>query len=70
MEYISLHGCIRNTPSDTEVNAERQLTVDRRTCPAERNIWKTHQDEGTRRGNGSVSRTGPALGGWGTEAGV
>ena len=23
---ISLHGCIRNTPSDTEVLAEHQLT--------------------------------------------
>ena len=25
MEYISLHGYIRNTPSDTEVQAEHQL---------------------------------------------
>ena len=25
MEYMSLHGCIRNTPSDTEVRAEHQL---------------------------------------------
>ena len=25
MEYISLHGYIRNTPSDTEVHAECQL---------------------------------------------
>ena len=31
MEYITLHGYIRNTPSDTEVHAEHQLTVDRRT---------------------------------------
>ena len=31
MEYISLHGYIRNTPSDTEVNAEYQLRVDRNT---------------------------------------
>ena len=29
MEYISLHRYIRNTPSDTEVHAEHQLTVDR-----------------------------------------
>ena len=29
MEYISLHGYIRNTPSDTEVHAEHQLSVDR-----------------------------------------
>ena len=25
MKYISLHGYIRNTPSDTEVRAEHQL---------------------------------------------
>ena len=29
MEYISLHGYIRNTPLDTEVHAEHQLRVDR-----------------------------------------
>ena len=27
MEYISLHGYIRNTASDTEVHAVRQLRV-------------------------------------------
>ena len=31
VDYISLHGYIRNTPSDTEVHAEHQLKVDRRT---------------------------------------
>ena len=31
VECISLHGYIRNTPSDTEVNAEHQLRVDRST---------------------------------------
>ena len=31
VEYISLHGYIRNTPSDTEVHAEHQLRVDRCT---------------------------------------
>ena len=31
MEYISLHGYIRNTPSDTEVHAEHQLRADRST---------------------------------------
>ena len=31
MEYISLHGYIRNTPSDTEVHAEHQLRVDKST---------------------------------------
>jgi len=30
MEYISLHGYIRNIPSDTEVN-EHQLRADRST---------------------------------------
>ena len=29
MEYISPHGHIRNTPSDTEVHAEHQLRADR-----------------------------------------
>ena len=41
VEYISLHGYIRNTPSDTEVHAEHQLRVDRRTWPVEKNI-ETH----------------------------
>jgi len=31
VEYISLHRYIRNTPSDTEVHADHQLTVDRST---------------------------------------
>ena len=31
VEYISLHGYIRNTPSDTEVHAGYQLGVDRTT---------------------------------------
>ena len=31
VEYISLQGYIRNTPSDTEVHAEHQLRADRRT---------------------------------------
>ena len=39
MEYISLHGYIRNTPLDTEVHAEHQLRADRSTCPEEKNIW-------------------------------
>ena len=34
VEYISLHGYIRNTPSDTEV----QLRVDRTTWPEEKKI--------------------------------
>ena len=31
VEYISLQGYMRNTPSDTEVHAEHQLRVDRST---------------------------------------
>ena len=38
MEYISLHGYIRNTPSDTEVHAEHQLSMDRSNWPVEKNI--------------------------------
>ena len=38
MEYMSLHGYIRNTPPDTDVHAEHQLRADggpdqrKRTC--------------------------------------
>ena len=39
VEYISLLGCIRNTPSDMEVHTEHQLRADRRTGSAEKNIW-------------------------------
>ena len=38
VEYISLHGYIRNTLSDTEVHAEHQLRADKSTCPVEKNI--------------------------------
>ena len=38
VEYISLHGYIRNTPLDTEVLAGYQLRVDRCTRPLEKNI--------------------------------
>ena len=31
VEYISLHGSVRNTPSDTEVHAGYQLGADRST---------------------------------------
>ena len=31
VQYTSLHGYIRNTPSDTEVHAEHQLRADRGT---------------------------------------
>ena len=39
VKYISLHGYIRNTPSDTKVHAEYQLRTDRSTRPVEKNIW-------------------------------
>ena len=39
MEYISLHGYIRNVPSDTEVHAEHQLRTDRSTWPEEKKIY-------------------------------
>ena len=29
MEYVSLHGYIRNTPLDTEMHPELQLRVER-----------------------------------------
>ena len=38
VEYISLHGYIRNAPSDTEVHAEHQLRLDRSTRAVEKNI--------------------------------
>ena len=38
MEYLSFHGYIRNTPSDSEVHVEHQLRADRSTWPAEKNI--------------------------------
>ena len=38
MEYISLHGYITNTPSDTEAHAEHQLRAGRSNWPEEKNI--------------------------------
>ena len=68
VEYISLHRYIRNTPSDTEVHAEYQLRADRRIWPVEENpqnhskLSRTKELGGKNR---SVSRTAPALSGWG-----
>ena len=45
VEYLSPHGYIRNTPSDTEVHAEHQLRADRRTRPEE-GIYRTMQNSG------------------------
>ena len=38
VEYISLHGYIKNTPSDIDVQAEHQLIEDRSTWPEEKNV--------------------------------
>ena len=38
-EYICLQGYIRNTPSDTEVLEEHQLSADRTALTEENNIW-------------------------------
>ena len=38
VDYISLYGYIRNTPSDTEVHAEHQLRADKSAWPVEKNI--------------------------------
>ena len=38
MQYLSLHGCIRNTPSDTEVHAEQQLRAGKSTWAEEKNM--------------------------------
>ena len=67
VEDISLHGSIRNTPSDTEMHAEHQLRADRNTQPAKKNIWN-HAKLGRMKelgGDRSVGRTGPALVRWG-----
>ena len=73
IEYISLHGYIRNTPSDTEVHAEHQLRADK-------SIWtvgkKTQNHAKLSRTKEIGGKTGvlvvldlPSAGG-GTEAGV
>ena len=38
MEYISLHGYIRDTPSDTEVQVEHRLRADWSTWPEEKSM--------------------------------
>ena len=72
-EYISLHGCIRNTPSDTEVQAEHRLRADRSSRPVEKNT-ETHTELGRMKELGGetgvlVGLDLPSVGG-GTEAGV
>ena len=73
VEYISLQGYIRNTPSDTEVHIEHQLRAYRSTWPVEKNIWN-HAKLGRTKELGG--KTGVLVGldlpseGRGTEAGV
>ena len=43
VEYLSIHGYIRDTPSDTEVHAEHQLRTDRSTVQRKR-IYRTTQN--------------------------
>ena len=73
VEYISLHGNIRNTPSDTEVHAEHQLRADK-------SLWtvgkKTQNHAKLRRVKELGGKTGVLVGldltlvSGGTEAGV
>ena len=71
VEYISLLGYIRNTPSDMEVHTEHQLRADRRTGSAEKNIWNHTKLCRTKELEGKTGvLVGLDLGGWGTEAGV
>ena len=73
MEYISLHGYIRNTSSDTEVHAEHQLRADRSTRPVEKNIQNHAKLSRMKELGGKTGVLGgldlPSAGG-GTEAGV
>ena len=73
MDFISLPRYIRKTSSYTEVRAEQQLRVDRRTSPVEKNI-QIHAKLG--RMKELMGKTGVLVGlalplvGGGTEAGV
>ena len=73
VEYISLHGYIRNIPSDTEVHAEHQLRADRSTWPVEKNI-QNHAKLGRTKElggkTGVLVRLDLPLTSGGTEAGV
>ena len=67
MEYLSLRGYIRNTPSDrsacrTPAESGQEYLTSGKEYIEPRN---TQEEEGTRGKNRSVSRTGPVLGGWG-----
>ena len=72
VEYISLHGYIKNTPSDTEVHAEHQLRADRSTQPVEniQNHTKLSRMKELGRETGVLVGLDLPLVGGGTEAGV
>ena len=72
VKYISFHGYIRNTPSDTEVHAEHQLSGQECLTRGEEYIdpSKTQQGRGTKEKNRSVSLVDLPLAGGGTEAAV
>ena len=67
MEYISLRGYIRNTPSDTSArrtpaeSRQEYLTSGKEYIE----LHKIQQEEGTREKNRSAGRTEPALSRWG-----
>ena len=44
VEYIFLHGYIRNTTSDTEIHAEHQLRADQKPKPEVKEVKVRHQD--------------------------
>ena len=73
VEYISLHGYIRYTPSDTKVLSEHQLRVGRSICILEKNtqhqakLGKMKEPGGK---TGVLVRLDLPLVGGGTEAGV
>ena len=70
VEYISLYGYIRNTPSDTEMCAEHQLRVDRSTRPVEKNRQNHAKLSRTKELGKNRSMIAPALSGWGNRSRV
>ena len=73
VEYISLHGYIRYTPSDTKVLSEHQLRVGRSTCILEKNTQhqaKLGRTQELREETGKLVGLDLPLVGGGTEAGV
>ena len=62
-EYTFRHRNACRTPA---VSGQEYLTSGKEYVEPH----KTQQDKGTRGKNSSVGRTGPALGGWGAEAGI